>query len=130
MIGRKKDALENGSAYAQLKALAERQQAMERELASLSATVKSLVAQLIERKDVEARCEGGVDSLAASAGLDQQEKKPDVRREVAAVIAAATAFANGVVKVRKLKTVQPAQDTGSAWSQQGRVGVLGSHNLR
>ncbi len=116
-------------AEALLKAMVERQDAMERELSALAATVKSLEARLVEWNEVQkfAAEEGAPETLAATA---VPAKKRGVTTEVKAVIAAAAAVAGEMAKVRKVRALPAAQDAGSAWSQQGRVGVLGSHNLR
>jgi len=132
MIGRKKDAAENASAYGQLKALAERQQALELELKEVSATVSRLAARLEEwcgAREFSAQ-EGTVEVLVATAQDAVPAKPRSVKAEVKAVIAAAAAAAGEMAKTRKPRAVPAGQDTGSAWSQQGRVGVVSSHNLR
>ncbi|MGP8250946.1 MAG: hypothetical protein ACLQHF_02865 [Terracidiphilus sp.] len=123
---RKTDA----SADALLKAMAERQDALERQLGALAAAVQRLEMRLAERSEEPdfGDQEGTVEVLAASA--PGAAKKRGVKAEVKAVIAAAAAVAGEMAKVRKVRALPAAQDTGSAWSQQGRVGVVSSHNLR
>jgi hypothetical protein len=131
MIGRKKDVSKNASAYAQLKAMAERQDAVERQLGSLTAAVESLEKRLAERSEplVFSAHEGTVEVLAASELGEEPSRKHGMKAEVRAVIAAAAAVAGEMAKVRKVRAL-PTQDAGSVWSQQGRVGVVNSHHLR
>jgi len=132
MIGRKKDASTNVSAYARLKAMAERQDALERQLGAIAETVRSLERRLTERSDAEQFSvpEGTVEVLSEREMDEARMKKRGVKVEVKAVIAAAAAVAGEMAKVRKVRAVSAAQDAGSAWSQQGRVGVVSSHRLR
>jgi hypothetical protein len=132
MIGRKKDASTNASAYAQLKVIAERQDALERQLSSLTAAVESLEKRLTMRSEplVFSAQEDTVEVQAASEPGEMPGRKHGVKAEVRAVIAAAAAAAGEMAKVRKVRALPTAQDAGSAWSQQGRVGVVSSHHLR
>ena len=132
MIGRKKDLSEKASAYAQLKAIAERQDALERQLSSLTAAVQSLEKRLTERSEplVFSAHEGTVEVLAENGIGEVQGKRHSMKTEVRAVIAAAAAVAGEMAKVRKVRALPAAQDAGSAWSQQGRVRVVSSHNVR
>jgi hypothetical protein len=132
MIGRKKDVSTNASAYAQLKAMAERQEALERQLGALTAAVESLEKRLAgrsEEPDFSAQ-EGAAEVPAESEPGAAPARKHGVKAEVRAVIAAAAAVAGEMAKVRKARALPAAQDAGSAWSQQGRVGVVSSHHLR
>ena len=132
MIGRKKDLSEKASAYAQLKAIAERQDALERQLGALAAAVQSLEKRLIERSEplVFSAHEGTVEVQAENGPGEAQGKKHSMKTEVRAVIAAAAAVAGEMARVRKVRALPAAQDAGSAWSQQGRVRVVSSHNVR
>jgi hypothetical protein len=132
MIGRKKDASTSVSAYAQLKAVAERQDALERQLSSLVTAVQSLEKRLTERSEplVFSAHEGTVEVQAENSLGAAQGKKHGMKAEVRAVIAAAAAAAGEMAKVRRVRALPAAQDAGSAWSQQGRVGVVSSHNVR
>jgi hypothetical protein len=112
-----------------VRAMAERQAALERELGALAAAVRRLETRLAERSeepDFSAQ-EATMEVQAASAAPG---KKRGVTTEVKAVIAAAAAAAGEITKARKARALPAAQDSGSAWSQQGRVGVVSSHNLR
>jgi hypothetical protein len=132
MIGHKKNASTNASAYAQLKAMAERQDALERQLGALAEAVQSLQKRLAEpsaEPDFSAQ-EGTMEVPVEGATDAEPVKKHGVKVEVKAVIAAAAAVAGEMAKVRKVRVLPAAQDTGSAWSQQGRVGVVSSHHLR
>jgi hypothetical protein len=113
-----------------LRAMAERQAALERELGALAAAVKRLEMRLAERSEEPdfSEQEGTVEALAGSA--PGAARKHGVKTEVKAVIAAAAAAAGEIAKARKARALPAAQDSGSAWSQQGRVGVVSSHNLR
>jgi hypothetical protein len=120
------------SAEALFKAMAERQDALERQLGALTAAVQSLEKRLAERSmepDFSVQ-EGTVEVLADSGAGAAQGRKHGMKAEVKAVIAAAAAVAGEMAKVRKVRMLPAAQDAGSAWSQQGRVGVVSSHHLR
>ena len=123
-----------------VKAVAERQDALERGLGELASAVKRLESRLDVRLDARtaersdepefSAQEGAVEALNESAPGAASTRKHGVKAEVKAVIAAAAAVAGEMAKVRQVRPVPTAQDSGSAWSQQGRVGVAGSHNLR
>ncbi|MFZ0303809.1 MAG: hypothetical protein WAL75_14060 [Terracidiphilus sp.] len=132
MIGRKKDATTNASAYAQLKAMAERQDALELQMGAIAEAVRSLEKRLTEPSKAEQFIahEGTVEVLAASETGESPAKQHGVKAEVKAVIAAAAAVAGEMAKVHKVRALPAAQEAGSAWSQQGRVGVVSSHHLR
>jgi hypothetical protein len=132
MIGRKKDVSTNASAYAQLKAIAERQDALERQLGALVTAVESLEKRLAGRSEVaDFSAEEDVGEVPAESEPGAvPARKHGVKAEVRAVIAAAAAVASEMAKVRKVRALPAAQDAGSAWSQQGRVGVVSSHRLR
>ncbi len=132
MIGHKKNASTNASAYAQLKALAERQDALERKLDALVGAIETLEKRLAERgiePDFSAQ-KDTMELLVEGAPEAASVKKHGVKVEVKAVIAAAAAVAGEMAKVRKVRALPAGQDPGSAWSQQGRVGVVSSHHLR
>jgi hypothetical protein len=118
-----------------VKAMAERQDAIERELGALAAAVKRLEAKLDTRPaepgeaEDYSSAEGTVEVLTASQP-GAAARKHGVKAEVKAVIAAAAAVAGEMAKTRKTRPMPGPQDSGNAWSQQGRVGVVSSHNLR
>jgi|HubBroStandDraft_1064217.scaffolds.fasta_scaffold14493_2 hypothetical protein len=131
-----------------IKAIAERQEAMEHELSALAAAVTRIERRLNAQLDAEfaAEIDAGpagqtgsqdfsahkatVEVLAAGAPGQTPVRRRGVNVEIKAVIAAAAAVAGEIAKTRKARLQPGAQDSGSAWSQQGRVGVVSSHNLR
>jgi methylmalonyl-CoA carboxyltransferase large subunit len=59
------------------------------------------------------------------------EGKEEVTQEVLVVIAAAvTAFLGKKVRVRSAKMLQSSCEVVNPWSQQGRMLIHASHNLR
>ena len=108
----------------------ERERARERQIAALTASLKALqerVAQLSraapprqEIDSISAAAEG-----AGIAGL--REPNPET---LAVITAAATAFAGKSARVRSARLAPSAAENVSPWSQQGRVIVQTSHNLR
>ncbi|HUB51024.1 MAG TPA: hypothetical protein VL986_02575 [Terracidiphilus sp.] len=131
-----------------MKALAERQEAMLRELSELAVAVKRLEGKVDARPDAQPNPQIAerpsehstledfgahdvtVEVLDAGATGAAPARKHGVKVEVKAVIAAAVAVAGEMAKARKTPALSGAQDSASAWSQQGRVGVVSSHNLR
>ena len=115
-----------------LQSIVERQDALERQMSALTAAIQSLEKRLAERGDSDQSgpCEVTVEVPVESASSAQPARRHGVRTEVKAVIAAAAAVAGEMAKVRKVRALPAQQDAGSAWSQQGRVGVVSSHRLR
>lgn len=132
MIGRHKQESTNASAYAQLKALAERQDALERQLSALTSAFESLEKRLTQQSEplVFTAHDGTVEVQVENGPAQPQGKKHSMKTEVRAVIAAAAAAAGEMAKVRKIRSLPAANDAASAWSQQGRVRVVSSHNVR
>jgi methylmalonyl-CoA carboxyltransferase 12S subunit len=65
------------------------------------------------------------------AAQPQAEKAEEVTPEMLVVIAAAvTAFLGKKVRIRSAKMLQSPYEIVNPWSQQGRVFVQASHNLR
>jgi methylmalonyl-CoA carboxyltransferase large subunit len=63
--------------------------------------------------------------------VSQHEKAEAVTPEILVVIAAAvTAFLGKKVRIRSAKVLQSPYEIVNPWSQQGRVFVQASHNLR
>jgi len=70
-------------------------------------------------------------ALAQDAVPPQHEKAEPVTPEILVVIAAAvTAFLGKKVRIRSAKVLQSPYEIVNPWSQQGRVFVQASHNLR
>ena len=76
---------------------------------------------------------GIVADAPAAAAVEQSDKGEDeeVPREMMPVLAAAaTAFLGREVRILSAKKLQSPRQRLSPWSQQGRVFVQASHNLR
>jgi len=112
-----------------LRRATERRQTTDRQIFTLAATVKSLEARVAEFSRIQRAQE--VESISAAAeGTDLaklQQPKPEV---LAAMTAAATAFLGKTARIRSAKLVPASAENVSPWSQQGRVIVQTSHNLR
>ena len=92
-------------------------------IGSLEAAVQALETRLAEQ-----RAAGAALEAASSATSEQEEAKPageSIAGEIKAVIAAAAAAVFG-----KKAAVTSIRSMPTPWSQQGRVLVQGSHNLR
>ena len=116
--------------------LAEPQSDTERQLGALAAAIKSLqaeVAELSKNREMQPIIATEFD-LEASAATTDESARPDdeeVTAEITAVIAAAaTAFLGKKVRILSAKLLQLPSEGVNAWSQQGRVFVQASHNLR
>ena len=92
--------------------VSERQKALEGQLSELAQAVKALEARL---------------ALETAA----PRKDEDVTPETLVVIAAAvTAFLGKKVRIRSAKLLRQRTEGVSAWAQQGRAAVHGSHHPR
>ena len=123
----------DANVMAALKAMAERQDAAEREVSALRQTVKDLETRLAEASGLRGtdKQAPGSELTAAEAEVAAGEKSDAIAGETMAVIAAAaTAFAGENVRLRSVSMLPAAQEAVSAWSQQGRAVVQTSHNLR
>jgi hypothetical protein len=107
----------------------------ERRLNLLSNALKALEAQVAEKTAVlqpvavpEEIAKVGVAASRAQAEIPQPEQ---VSPEILVVIAAAvTTFLGKKVRIRSAKMLQSPYEIVNPWSQQGRVFVQASHNLR
>lgn len=120
------------------------QRSSERQFEQLSATLKTLESRVVglshplqvRPKDVrpEAVPVAKTEVLlpaAKEAVQRQEEKTEEVTPEMLVVIAAAvTAFLGKKVRIRSAKMLQSPYEIVNPWSQQGRVFVQASHNLR
>jgi methylmalonyl-CoA carboxyltransferase large subunit len=71
------------------------------------------------------------EATAPAAKAAVQQKAEEVTPEMLVVIAAAvTAFMGKKVRIRSAKMLQSPYEIVNPWSQQGRVFVQASHNLR
>jgi methylmalonyl-CoA carboxyltransferase 12S subunit len=122
------------------RALTERQEAIERQLNALTTTLKALEARVAELGrpltpqtvpvPVSAAAAETVAASPAAPGVIPKEEE-GVSPEMLVVIAAAvTAFLGKKVRIRSAKMLQSPYEIVNPWSQQGRVFVQASHNLR
>jgi hypothetical protein len=117
------------------RAVSEHQQATERQVNELALALKSLEVKLAELSPaVTSRplAAPGLDlQAAASLGETVSQEPQGIAPEILVVIAAAvTAYLGSNARVRSVSTMQPAIGAACAWSQQGRVFVQSSHNIR
>ncbi|MFZ1084610.1 MAG: hypothetical protein WAN35_06580 [Terracidiphilus sp.] len=98
--------------------VSERQKAMESQLSELAQAIKALEARLAV--------------VAPKAVPDAlQREQEQVTPETLVVIAAAvTAFLGKKVRIRSAKLLRNRAVVASAWAQQGRAAVHGSHHPR
>ena len=110
-----------------------RQTAAEQQIAALAAKVKALEARMAAQNSFgETSALRSESASIATAGASVPGPGRDcVQPEMLAVItSAATAFLGKNARVRSARLTPAAQETVSPWSQQGRVVVQTSHNLR
>jgi methylmalonyl-CoA carboxyltransferase large subunit len=114
-----------------VQSVSERQLATERQLSELSSALKALQAQVAElgQAAVSRAVAPKVAAPAASGAV--QPKNIEVTPEILVVLAAATTvFLGKEVRIRSAKMLQSPYEVINPWSQQGRVFVMASHNLR
>jgi methylmalonyl-CoA carboxyltransferase large subunit len=119
-----------------IRALSERQFATERQLGELADALKALQARVAELSAPAASqsatapvVKAKADAAAAQEAVHRE--KEEVTPEMLVVIAAAvTAFLGKKVRIRSAKVLQSPYEVVNPWSQQGRVSVQASHNLR
>jgi len=128
----------------QQQALAEQQQATERQLTALADAIRTLEDKVAELSRIpalqtsavpEAETAGAhqTEEVSASVAVEQEDNLEDeeVPAEMMGVLAAAvTAFLGKQVRILSARKLQSPRQVTSPWSQQGRVFVLASHNLR
>jgi hypothetical protein len=110
------------------RAIAEQQEATDRQIAAMATTVKALQTHVAELNRLAAERAG---EFATIPELENAKDRSDeMKPEMLAVItAAATTFLGKAARIRSAKLV-PVHDSVSAWTQQGRMIVQTSHNLR
>jgi len=118
-----------------IRALSDRQAATERQLSEVAAELKALRARLAELSPVAAVHQSAAAVAGAKTPIAAREtsgsKKGEVTPEALVMIAAAvTAFLGKKVRIRSAKMLQSPYEVVNPWSQQGRVFVQASHNLR
>jgi len=100
------------------------QQAEESRLQSLAKTIQDLESRLAELSKTPAPAPTQTQPVVP-------EKKEEVSPEMIIVLSAAvTAFLGKKVRIRSAKMLQSPYEIVNPWSQQGRVIVQASHNLR
>lgn len=111
-----------------------RQRETERQLNALAATVRNLEARLADSSEIpelQAAADFEIEAAAPAAKVTLPSNREQVTPETLVVIAAAaTAFLGANVRIRSARMLTSLQSASSAWSQQGRVFVQASHNLR
>jgi len=116
-----------------IQSLSEQQLAMELQLDELAAALKALQARVAELSQSVALqpAAATVAQVKAGAVASKEAAQPKVTPEVLVMIAAAvTAFLGKKVRIRSAKMLQSPYEVVNPWSQQGRVFVQASHNLR
>jgi C4-dicarboxylate-specific signal transduction histidine kinase len=114
-------------------AAAERQREMERQINAMAATVKALQGRVAELSRLQAertqQDEALAEATAESNFSEKREKEPMTPQTLATLTAAATAFLGKKARIRSARP-QAAEESATAWAQQGRVIVQTSHNMR
>ncbi|MGO9318819.1 MAG: hypothetical protein ACLPXT_05225 [Terracidiphilus sp.] len=114
-----------------IQAVSERQLAMERRLGELAGAVKALQARVAELGQPAASQPVFAAAAAVTAAAAKEAVHGEVTPEMLVVIAAAvTAFLGKKVRIRSAKMLQPPYEVVNPWSQQGRVLIHASHNIR
>lgn len=138
-----------GVTYLRLKrafrrAAAELQRSGELQINALAATVKELerrvaglsseLSQAVKTKPVSVPVSAPVVPVAAATPVVRSSpvrEEEEITPELLVVMAAAvTAFLGKKVRIRSAKMLQSPYEIVNPWSQQGRVFVQASHNLR
>lgn len=111
--------------------LVDRQREMERRVRTLAEVVESLESRVSVDPAAQSSAAGAEEIRAEDAATSLQNAEPEpIAPELQAVITAAAVTALGPgARVRSAQAVSP-QEHVSPWSQQGRVTVQSSHNLR
>ena len=118
------------------RAVSEHQKATDSQLAAMAETIKSLEARLKEINSPGTMRElaGSTLDIQASApaaeGTAFQESREIPPETLAVITASVTAYLGSNVRVRSVSLMPPPLSAASAWSQQGRVFVQASHNIR
>ncbi|MGA2889426.1 MAG: hypothetical protein ABSE51_15365 [Terracidiphilus sp.] len=112
------------------------QQTSERQLNDLASALKALEARMAEFSELTALqpVTAPVAELKAETAVAMESvyrESGEVTPEILVVlVAAVTAFLGKKVRIRSAKMLQPPHEVANPWSQQGRVFVQASHNLR
>ena len=124
------------------RAVARQTQATDRRLAELTAMLAALEARQAEQVEIAEMQAAAAPEFEIVAITEAQAATPpaeeaaytehaDVTEEIMPVLeAAVTAFLGKKVRVLSARLLETPPEVTSAWSQQGRVFVQSSHNLR
>lgn len=125
-----------------MRAAAELQQKTEQQLQQLANTLRALEARVAEMSAEMTKAPAAAKAapvpapVPASApvgavGPAAKKKEEEISPELLVVMAAAvTVFLGKQVRIRSAKMLQSPYEIVNPWSQQGRVFVQASHNLR
>jgi methylmalonyl-CoA carboxyltransferase large subunit len=111
---------------------AERQRTTDLQLSALTGELKALearVAELSKAPATDSVAEMKVEPVAAKPAAHRESE--EITPEMLVVMAAAvTAFLGKKIRIRSAKVLQQPREAANSWSQQGRMLVHASHNLR
>ena len=109
----------------------ERQRALEEQVGAMDEALQLIEARLTELHAAWAASKAiQAEPEAAGEEVTGQGEEPAMEPEIQAAIAAAAIAAAGPNARVRAATLVKSRDKASAWSQQGRVLVQSSHNLR
>jgi methylmalonyl-CoA carboxyltransferase large subunit len=113
---------------------AELQKRTEQQLQQLASTVRTLEARIPEVGKVAPvvpKVAPAPAPIPAPVAVPAAKKEEEISPELLVVMAAAvTVFLGKTVRIRSAKMLQSPYEIVNPWSQQGRVFVQASHNLR
>lgn len=113
------------------RAIAEHQHTTDRQLAAMTLTVKALQARVAElNREVGGHTREMEPIAAAAEGAESTQLETQKPETLAVITAAATAFLGRAARVRSARLVPAPPESVSPWTQQGRMIVQTSHNLR
>jgi hypothetical protein len=111
----------------------ERQRVLEEQVAAMDDALELVEARLTELHAAWAAsqpAQAGPEAAASSEAVFGLGEEPAMEPEIQAAIAAAAIAAAGPNARVRSATLLKSRDKASPWSQQGRVLVQSSHNLR
>lgn len=120
------------------KRFAELQQTSEQQIRQLTSAVRSLEARLAELAQAQAPAPPAPKAVPVAAPVAlpvtapaAKGKEEEITPELLVLMASAvTVFLGKTVRIRSAKRLQSPYEIVNPWSQQGRVFVQASHNLR
>lgn len=111
----------------QLNALTSALKALETHVAELSAAVARSAAAPVAASAPSVKVAASAPASTAAVPKKDEEIAPEMMIVLAAAV---TAFLGKKVRIRSTKMLQSPYEIVNPWSQQGRVFVQASHNLR